>query len=391
MLLTKPVTRIDVYENFLDRSLDKLTEERLSLLSDSQAKELRSRLADFDENWVPAAKQPQSLASLFMCGLYLKDGLMMYAYPTDYLHRLALYYEQIQILYMSVTDDEQIYFGGMQRRLWHDIRVLRQLKPYVDIGAILLVPWSIAAKMTRKVNRKAVEPISKNQRLRKILDAFEPGDEDEAMAFNYDFNKYIVPLRELLRDHLIQQEVGGELIATTPLMADLLVEAYQQSARCPSLGEVWASRVAEADIVRLGETSYEDLLALRKNDEVFSNWRVRLDKVMFDLRTAISAGTSPTRSEIRRRLNGELIDAADVMARDLKKRSKIALAKESMTTFGIGASAALLVNPDPRVAIGSGAAAAGLRFLFDVISKGARREDNRIYRVFSMFAEEQHP
>lgn len=206
---------------------------------------------------------------------------------------------------------------------------------------------------------------------------------------NSSIRQYSNSLHFLNEDIAACSMTNSEMICSTKLMFELLGEKLKQLDKVDTLGNVWSSEVLSAEIFQLGNIDFKDLINMRANEEVFSEWRASLRKSLRLIRLELSSGKDLQPSDIKDIINAEFIDAARSLNDKGKSKSYFKAAKDSAVTFGIGAMSALTINPSPYVAVATGGMSASLKLLYSLLTDSLTEEDKSIARIYTLFSTKQ--
>jgi hypothetical protein len=359
-------------------------------------------MAQFERAWCPP-KEDTPMAGVFNCHnhFYYKLDYSILSplqwsggntWDINYFSKLLLYYPRIAITLPHFGDYNWFAAVGT-------LRHLALIKPLIDAGIVVVIPdrfiarqvgWDYATK--KSVLSEVQENDLQNSKIKKILDDFElfsDKDYDDEGRRGWEvFNNYMElkfkkPLRLLNEDLLLSAELDAELLTPNQSMFSLLTTKLEAEPTVSS-GSIWAREICQ--LPNLTGLSVDDLFQIRRNEEVFGEWRAILERGIRTLRVELMVGNKPADEAARRILNDEFVEAAQRIKLKVKEGSLKTHANNALISFGAGAAATALTSSDPLLSIATGAITSSLKLLYDLIAKRMKRTDRILAHLYTMFA-----
>ncbi|BFU90947.1 MAG: hypothetical protein NTAFB01_21340 [Nitrospira sp.] len=135
------------------------------------------------------------------------------------------------------------------------------------------------------------------------------------------------------------------------------------------------SDLLRLDLPLLAELPIEEVIKIRELSDSFNEWRVALERGLERVKSLASDLNDKQREELRL-IRDELQDKVNMIKKDHSGSRPAAAAKDSVTTFAIGALTAAILNPEPAISVASGAMTMALNLVVKFWRHGSSIQNN---------------
>jgi hypothetical protein len=268
----------------------------------------------------------------------------------------------------------------------------------VDSGAVVPIPASYLSRVvgwddgerTSEASRLA-DADQADSTILEALEGFTPFDDEDSVsecryiferANNYKHITVRRPLLDLNEDLMLATAVDAEILCPNPTMFSLMTAKLGREYDMP-LHDIWASTVCSLPNTK--SLGVVDIASMRANDELFTDWRSKLEDSLRKIRLEVEAGRGMAGLERAKLIQNDLSESAAVLSDRVGSSGMKKHFENAGVSFAVGATAAAFLSADPAVSIGTGAFSSVLRFVYDCIRRRPPRDHRLRSHLYTMF------
>lgn len=393
-------------------NLDKLNHKQKVELVEAIEWDYRRKHWFTDDDELPEFEQFPDREAIITDSEGNNDGYELWENPS-LIKNLLLYYNSVAVL--DPIDEILSHSVEMPGVLAKQLKVLLPLKELIDADIIRLVPYRTARKavidqidisglivryLFHEKNSDLFDAIRlhspDNFELVSSLNLDMPflllnAEESNTLKFgfrgknDYNFGTYhfaAIILKEIIIQKWIADLNDSQIAATSTNY----INFYSRISNL-DIKEVWADEKLISNFLlplklpNIDKLSWEDIVALRKNDEDFKTWRDMMKEVLSESRYRGSYNDKLFLKNL-----GETVTAKSrVLRENIKSKKSIGeKIKNTSIQSGIGFVGGILTGSVEMALISAGATG-GLQFLHDLFFKKPTKGETALFNHFSIF------